>query len=344
MRKLSYAKAIDEALVQKMDRDPSVFIYGLGVPDHKYIFGSVESAVKRYPNRCLDMPLSEDAMVGFGIGAAVNGMRPVNTHIRVDFMLLAMNQLVNMASSYRYTGGGSVPLVIRAIVGRGWGQGCHHSKSLHSYFAHVPGLRVIAPTTPHQVKGLMIEAIETNDPVVILEHRWLYWGEGEVEEKPYKLPMGFAEVLREGTDLTVIGVSWMTIEALKAAEILERHHGVSVEVVDIVSLSPMDIYTLTKSVTKTRRCIVADNDWWFCGYGAEVVAALYDTCFGILMAPIKRVGWAWSPCPTARHLEDAFYCNAVDIIRHAGRLLDLPYTNLSEEDFYSHERKFKGPF
>jgi len=344
MRQINYARAIDEALVQKMDHDPSVLIYGLGVPDHKYIFGTVESAVKRYPHRCLDMPLSEDAMVGFGIGAAVNGMRPVNTHIRVDFMLLAMNQLVNMASSYRYTGGGSVPLVIRAIVGRGWGQGCHHSKSLHSYFAHVPGLRVIAPTTPHQVKGLMIEAIETNDPVVILEHRWLYWGEGEVEEKPYKLPIGFAEVLREGTDLTVIGVSWMTVEALKAAEVLERHHGVSLEVVDVVSLSPLDIFTLAKSVIKTKRCIVADNDWWFCGYGSEIAATLQDTCFGILKAPIKRIGWAMSPCPTARHLENAFYCNAIDIIREAERLLDLPLTDLSEEDFYSHERKFKGPF
>ena len=344
MRKISYAEAINETLYQEMRSDPTVFVYGLGAPDHKRVFGTTDKVTNEFPDRVLDMPLSEDAMVGFGIGAAVNGLRPINIHIRVDFLLLAMNQLVNMASSYNYTGGGPVPLVIRAIVGRGWGQGCHHSKSLHSYFTHIPGLTVIAPTTPRTVNGFLNTAIRGNNPVICLEHRWLYWAEAAVPEIPYTLPFGEACTLRTGNDLTVVGVSWMAIEALKAAEVLKRHHDVNIEVIDPSTLYPLDGWEIMKSVMRTRYCIVADNDWVPSGYSAELAAVIYETCFGYLRKPIERIGWKHTPCPTARHMENEFYCNAVDIIRAAERMLSLPTADLSGEDFYSHERKFKGPF
>ncbi len=345
-RTISYCEALREAVVQEMDRDPSVFVYGIGVPDHKSIFGTTQGLVQRFgPERCFDTPLAEDTMTGFGLGAALNGLRPINVHIRVDFLLLAMNQLANMVSAYRYLSGGTleVPLVIRAVIGRGWGQGFQHSKGMYSTFAHVPGLKVVLPTTPRDAKGLLTAAIRDDNPVVFVEHRWLYWQEGEVPEEPFVLPLSGANVLREGTDVTVVATSWMNVEALKAAEILSQR-GVSVEIVDPRVIAPFDETLIVKSVNKTRRCIVADNDWLNCGFSAEVAARVSDKCFGSLVTPVRRIGFAETPCPTARHLEDAFYPNAVDIIRTVEDMLNLDSTDLSREDFYTHERRFQGPF
>ena len=207
MRKISYCEALNEAMYQEMERDPSVFVYGIGVPDHKKIFGSTAGLVEKFGiERCFDTPLSEDAMTGFGLGAAINGMRPIHVHIRVDFLLLAMNQLANMVSAYRYTSGGTlkVPLVIRAIIGRGWGQGSQHSKSMYSVFAHIPGLKVVLPTTPADSKGLLISSIRDNDPVIVIEHRWLYWQKGDVPAEPFTIPIGEANVIREGKDITIV--------------------------------------------------------------------------------------------------------------------------------------------
>jgi pyruvate dehydrogenase E1 component beta subunit len=328
-----------------MERDPSVFVYGIGVPDHKKVFGTTTDLVERFgPERCFDTPLSEDAMTGFGIGAAINGLRPVHVHIRVDFALLAMNQLVNMAASHRYITGQSVPLVIRMIVGRGWGQGCHHSKSLHSFFAHVPGLKVVLPSRPYDAKGLLTAAIRDDDPVIVLEHRWLYWATGNVPEEPYTVPLGTANVIRMGKDLTIVATSWMCAEALHAADILERHHDLSVEVVDVRSLMPLDMETISCSVRKTGLCVVADNDWVAYGAGAELAARINEECFEALGYPVRRVGFAHSPCPTARHLENAFYPNAETIVRTVEEVGDVGTADLSGEEFYAHERRFKGPF
>ncbi|MCH8336897.1 MAG: TraB/GumN family protein [Proteobacteria bacterium] len=173
--------------------------------DHKEIFGTTKGLLEQFgPERCLDTPLAEEAMTGFGLGAAINGMRPIHIHIRVDFLLLAMNQLVNMVSSYSYSTMGKikVPIVIRAVVGRGWGQGYQHSKSMHSYFSHIPGLKVIVPTTPADAKGLLISAIRDDNPVIMLEHRWLHWVEDEVPEEPYEIPIGESNILRKGDDFT----------------------------------------------------------------------------------------------------------------------------------------------
>jgi pyruvate dehydrogenase E1 component beta subunit len=346
MRKTSFCEALNEAMRQEMERDPTVFVYGIGVADHKRVFGSTQGLVEQFgPDRCFDTPLCEEAMTGFGLGAAINGMRPIHIHIRVDFLLLAMNQLVNMVSTYTYSTGGKlkVPLVIRAIVGRGWGQGVHHSKSLHSYFAHIPGLKVVLPTRPIDAKGLLISAIRDNNPVIFIEHRWLYWAVGEVPESPYTIPIGEGNILRQGSDITVVATSWLNVEAMKAAEVLERN-GVSVEIVDPRTIAPFDDTLVMGSVRKTGHCIVADNDWVDCGFGAQVAARVAEKCFSQLKSPIKRIGFAPTPCPTARCLENEFYPNAVDIIRAVEEKLGLDSVDLSQEDFYSHERRFKGPF
>jgi len=346
MRKITYCDALKEAMIQEMKHDPNVFIYGIGVPDHKGIFGSTVGIAKKFGKmRCFDTPLSEDAMTGFGLGAAINGLRPVHIHIRVDFMTLAFNQLANMISNYHYLSGGqlSVPMVIRGIVGRGWGQGSQHSKSLHSTFAHIPGLKVVLPTTPYDAKGLLISAIRDDNPVIFIEHRWLYWQKGNVPEKPYTIPIGKGNILRVGKDVTIVATSWMNVEAIMAADVLAKR-GISLEIVDPRTISPLNDELIINSVNKTGYCIVSDNDWSFCGISAEIAARVYTKCFGKLKAPIKRIGFAQTPCPTARHLENEFYPNAKNIIREVEKLLKLEQINLNDIEFYSHEKKFKGPF
>jgi acetoin:2,6-dichlorophenolindophenol oxidoreductase subunit beta len=346
MRKISYCEALNEAMSQEMEKDPTIFVYGLGVPDHKNIFGSTVGLVEKFGSqRCFDTPLCEDSMTGFGLGAAINDMKPIHVHIRIDFLLLAMNQLANMVSSYRYNSGGTlkVPMVIRAIIGRGWGQGCQHSKSMYSVFAHIPGLKVVLPTTPRDAKGLLISAIRDNNPVIVIEHRWLYWQEGEVPIEPFAIPLGEANVLRKGKDVTIVATSWMNVEALKAAEILSKR-GVSIEIVDPRSIAPFNEEVIIESVRKTGNCIIADNDWLHCGFSAEVAARVYEHCFRKLKYPIQRIGFAPTPCPTVRHLENEFYPNAVKIIRTIEKMLELDPTDLSKEEFFSHEKRFKGPF
>jgi len=341
----TYCDAINEALLQEMSRDPRVILYGLDVTDHKAIFGSTKNIAQKFgPERCFGSPLSEVAMLGFGLGAAINGLRPIHVHIRVDFLLLAMNQLVNMVSCYRYMSGGklNVPLVIRAVIGRGWGQSFQHSKSLQSFFAHIPGLKVVMPSTPRDAKGLLISSIRDENPVVFLEHRWLYFIEGDVPQEEM-IPLGKARVLREGGDYTIVATSWMNVEAVKAAEVLEKH-GISVEIIDPRTLYPLDEKTICESVTKTGRCLVADYDWLNCGFSAEVAARISSTCFGKLRTPVRRIGFTPTPCPSVRRLEDKFYPNAKDIVHIIEKDLDLPQLDLSQEEFYSYENKFKGPF
>lgn len=346
MRTATFCEALNEATVQEMERDDRVFVYGIGVPDHKKIFGSTERILERFgPARCVDTPISEDCMTGFGLGAAINGLRPIHIHIRVDFLLLAMNQLANMVSSFSYGSAGrmNVPLVIRAVVGRGWGQGYQHSKTMHSAFAHIPGLKVVAPTTVADAKGLLVAAIRDDNPVLVIEHRWLYWQQGDLPGGDYTVRIGEPNVIRQGSDLTVIATSWMNVEAVKAAEILERR-GVHIEIIDPRTLAPLEDEMLVASVEKTGHCIVADNDWSYCGFGAEVAARISEKCFGKLKSPVERIGFAHVPCPTSRHLENEFYPNAVSIIRAVERKLGLSPTDLGGENFYSHENRFKGPF
>lgn len=345
-RVLSYRDALNEAMALEMRRDPGVFVYGIDVGDHKRIFNSTKGLVEEFgPQRCFSTPLAEDAMTGFGLGAAINGMRPVHVHMRVDFLLLGLNQLVNMIATHRYGSGGqmAVPMVIRAIIGRGWGQSFQHSKALQSWFAHIPGLKVVMPSTPRDAKGMLIAAIRDENPVIFIEHRWLYDAEGEVPEGANPLPLEGAHILHAGKDITVVATSWMNVEAVHAAKILAKR-GVSVEVVDCRSIAPFDRDTVLSSVSKTGHCIVADNDWIHCGFSAEVAAQVYEGRFGRLKSPVDRIGYAPTPCPCTRPLENEFYPSAVDIIRTIEKKLGLSATDLSKEDFYSYENKFKGPF
>jgi len=347
MKNLTYCQAINDALIQEMDRDPSVFVYGIGVPDHKRVFGSTNSLLEKFgPQRCFDTPLSEDAMTGFALGAAINGLRPVHIHVRIDFLLLAMNQIANMLAGFRYSVRDKlkVPVVIRAIIGRGWGQAYQHSKSMCSVFAHIPGIKVVMPTTPADAKGLLITAIRDDDPVIFLEHRWLYFASGPVPEESYTIPFGEVNVLRKGQDLTIVTTSWMGVEALKAADVLNKKHNIQAEIIDPRTISPLNDKPIAESVRKTGHCIVADNDWLHCGISAEISARISHLCFGSLKSPIVRIGLPFTHCPSTRPLENCFYPGAVDIIRATETKLDLPPADLSEEDFFSHERKFRGPF
>jgi len=345
-KSITYCEAINEALMQEMERDESVFVYGIGVPDHTRIFGTINGIFEKFSKkRCFDTPLSEDALAGLGLGAAVGGLRPIYIHARVDFLLLAMNQIANMISSYRYCSGGklSVPLVIRAIVGRGWGQGCQHSKTAYSMFAHIPGIKVIAPTTPSDAKGLLISAIRDNNPVICFEHRWLYYQSGDVEESALATPIGVGNIICNGTDLTIVATSWMNVEALEAASILKKRD-ISIEIIDPRTITPLDEDIIVNSVKKTKRCLVIDNDWGFCGFASEVASMVSNKCFYELEQPVQKITFAQTPCPTARHLENEFYPNAEVIIRKIEEMIGLPKSDLSNEKFYSYENKFKGPF
>lgn len=345
-KKISYRLAINQALHQEMERDSSVFTYGIDVADHKRIFGSTVGLLEKFgPKRVFSTPLSEEGLLGFGLGTAVNGLRPINVHIRVEFLLLAINQLVNMVASYHYGSDGKIqiPLVIRAIIGKGWGQSYQHSKSLQSFFAHIPGLKVVMPTTPADAKGLLISAIRDNNPVVILEHRMLYDIEGEVPIDSIPTPLGKGQILKSGKDITIIATSYSVVEAVKAAEILEKR-GISVEVVDPRSIFPLDEDIIIKSVEKTGHCIIADYDWTFCGFSAEIATRIYEKSSHKLKSEITRFGFAPTHCPCTRSLEDEFYTDAIDLIRGVEKKLNLKEMDLSKETFYNYENKFRGPF
>lgn len=342
---MTFRQAVALALEREMESDPSVFVFGLDVPDHKRIYGSTAGLVERFGSRrCFGTPLSEEAMTGVALGAAISGLRPVHVHIRVDFMLLAMNQIANIASNLRYMTGGclAIPLVIRAVIGRGWGQSAQHSKSLHGIFAHFPGLKVVLPASPQDAYSLLRASIRDDNPVIFLEHRWLYDVEDEVDDA-LAVPLGLPVRRRPGNALTVVCTSWMNVEAMKAAEVLAKR-GVELEIVDVRTVAPLDTGPIIDSVRKTGRCIVADYDWVFCGFGAEVASLVSHQCFGALKSPVERLGFAHVPCPTTRPLENLFYPSAVSIIRTAERMLGLAEGDVSDEVFYSHEQRFKGPF
>jgi pyruvate dehydrogenase E1 component beta subunit len=325
-RELKFHQALLEATEIAMQRDPSVYVMGLGVPDPKGIFGSTLDLHKKFGDaRALDMPTSENGMTGVAIGSALAGMRPVLTHQRIDFALLSIEQIVNQAAKWHFMFGGlmKIPLVIRMIVGRGWGQGPQHSQSLQAWFAHVPGLKVVMPATPHDAKGLLIASIEDDNPVIFIEHRWLYGMSGAVPESHYTVPLGKAKVAREGKDLTIVATSYMTLEALRAADRLAEE-GVQAEIVDLRSLRPLDETTVMESVRKTGRLIVSDTGWKTMGIGAEILARVAEECHGRLKTPPSRVCLPDSPTPTSPPLADQYYPRALHLWREARRQMGLP--------------------
>jgi len=345
-RELTYAQALYEAVSQEMEIDPSVFVFGLGVDDVKGMYGTTKGLEKRFgPLRNFDTPLSEDAMTGVAIGAALGGMRPIHVHQRMDFLLLCMNQLINVAAKTSYTFGGSfsVPLVVRAIIGRSWGQGAQHSQAFHSYFMHSPGIKVAAPVTPHDAKGCMIAAIRDKNPVIFVEHRMLYGHSGFVPEEPYEVPFGKARVLSRGDSLTIVAISHMVVEAVRAAHHLQEQ-GVAVDLIDPVTLTPIDIDTILLSVRKTRRLLVVDNGWVCAGAAAEIAAQVAERINDGSYVDIKRMGFAPTPCPTTKPLETLFYPNARTIAAKAYEMVTgiagwMPAAAEAKEI-----AEFRGPF
>jgi pyruvate dehydrogenase E1 component beta subunit len=258
-----------------------------------------------------------------------------------------MNQLVNMAAkqSYMFSGAHRVPLVVRAIIGRSWGQGAQHSQAFHSYFMHVPGLKVVAPTTPHDAKGCMIAAIRDDNPVIFMEHRMLYGFRGIVPEEPYEVPFGKARVLAEGDHVTVIGISHMVVECLRARHLLETV-GVRAEVIDPVSLAPLDIDTIAASAEKTGQLLVVDNGWLNCGASAEIITRTIERLQGRVPVRVARMGYLPTPCPTTKPLENLYYPNARTIGAEAFRLVrgEAPRA-WGDGHVDAHEiAEFKGPF
>lgn len=324
-RELKFFQAINEAIGLCMAKDPSVYIMGLGVPDPKGIFGTTLGLQQKYGStRVMDIPASENGMTGVAIGSALVGMRPIMTHQRLDFTLLALDQIVNQAAKWHYMFGGQmrVPLVIRMIIGRGWGQGPQHSQSLQAWFAHVPGLKVVMPATSYDAKGLLIASVEDDNPVIFIEHRWLYNITGTVPEGIYRVPLGQGKIVKEGSDLTIVAVSYMTLEALRAAEMLAAD-GIKAEVIDIRTLRPLDETLILDSVRKTGRLIVADTGWKTFGVSAEIIARVVEEGFSQLKSPPVRVALPDCHAPTTPALANHYYPRAVHVAAAARKMLGL---------------------
>lgn len=343
MGMITYGEALREGLKAAMQKDKTVFVMGIGADDHKAIFGSTKGLLEQFgKERVFDTPLSEGAMTGVAIGAALAGMKPVHVHIRTDFMYLAMDQLLNLAAKWRAMFGGAmnVPIVVRAVIGRSWGQGAQHSQSLQSFFMHVPGIKVVMPTTPYDAKGLLTSSIFDPNPVVMIEHRLLYYISGEVPDHYYEIPFGKAAVRRPGKDLTIVANSYMVVESLKAAEFLEQQ-GIDVEIIDPVTLVPLDEETILKSVRKTGRLLVLDTSWITCGASAEIAALAAEKAFEALRKPVRRMGMVQTVCPVSKPLENIFYPNAKSISQTVCEMMDR---EVPDTEVPMLSTQFKGPF
>jgi pyruvate/2-oxoglutarate/acetoin dehydrogenase E1 component len=323
-RELSYAEAIREALAQAMEADERVFLLGEDVGVYGGAFGVSADLVHRFgKDRVIDTPISELGIAGAAVGAALTGMRPVLELQFSDFVTLAMEQIVNQAAKIRFMFGGkaSVPMVVRLPGGSGTGAAGQHSQSLEAWFAHVPGLKVVQPSTPHDAKGLLLAAIDDPNPVLIFEHKLLYKTKGPVPSAPYRVPIGSAAVRRIGRDLTIVAASVMAIRATTAAERLAGE-GIDAEVIDLRSLRPIDFPTIAQSVRKTHRLLIVYEGVKTMGIGAEISAQIAESeVFDFLDAPIARLGGADAPIPYNPVLEKASVPQEDDIVAAARRLV-----------------------
>jgi pyruvate dehydrogenase E1 component beta subunit len=321
---LTYREALNQALREELDRDPDVLVFGEDVAEYGGSFKVTQGLLQEFgPRRVRDTPISEAAIVGTAVGLALGGLRPVAELMTVNFALVAFDQIANHLAKMYFMFGGQcpMPVTIRAPGGGGHQLGAQHSHSLEAVFAHFPGLKVVYPSTPRTAKGLLIAAIRDDDPVIFLEHEGLYNDKGDVPDGLEPLPLGRAEVVRPGDDVTLVGYGRMARLALEAAEALEADE-ISAEVVDLLSLRPLDWNTVAASVAKTRRAVVVEECWPRCGIGADLVAGLTDRVFWELEAPIARVSGEDIPAPYARELEQACIPDPAKIAAAARRVVD----------------------
>lgn len=350
MSSSTYRQAIADAMSSAMAESDKTIILGQGVNDFRGLFGTTSGLAEKYPGRVIETPLAEDSIAGICIGAALNGMYPINTHIRADFGLLIFNQVINLAAKYRYMFGGlfEVPMMIRLIIGRSWGQGAQHSQSLQSLLAHIPGLVVIMPSSPQSILESYEFAIRNyRGPVIMLEHRLMY--ELEFELKPTNLenPLFGSILEKTGTDVTVVATSVMVLEVKRAATFLEQQ-GISIEIIDLHSISHPDKNMIFESVKKTGKLVVADTSWSQFGVASEVNRIINEIDPRVLKCPVVSMGMQPAPCPTAKSLEDLYYPDVHDLVNAIAELhfetrdhnISLPKKE-SMTDFYKH---FKGPF
>lgn len=323
LRGITYKEAILEATAQLLETDPAVFVIGEGVDDAGGVFGTTKGLHERFgKDRVMDSPLAENGITGITVGAAVAGMKPILVHMRVDFLPLSLDQIMNHAAKWHYMFGGKLnaSLVIRSIIGRGWGSAAQHSQSLHPMFMNIPGLRVVMPATPYDAKGLLIESVRDGNPVVIIEHRWLYDHMGHVPEEMYTIPLGQGIVRRQGKDVTIVAISHMVHESMQAAEAL-KEEGIDCEVIDPRTLKPLDAALIIESVRKTGTLVIAEAGWKECGAGAEIIARVAEEAFGALKAPAIRVNFPEAPTPASPVLEKAYYPGKEQIIASVRKLL-----------------------
>ena len=351
-RNIKFSKAINEATDLCMEKDKNVYLMGLGVPDPTGFFGTTMGLQEKYgEHRVLDMPTAENGMTGIAIGTAFAGMRPIMAHHRIEFAMLAIEQIMNQAGNWHYMFGGqsSIPIVIRMLIGRGWGQGPQHSQCLHAMFAHHPGLKVVMPTTPHDAKGLLIAAVEDNNPVIFIEHRWLHNIFGNVPEGYYRTPIGKARIARTGKDVTIIATSYMVLESLLAANSLENN-GIDAEIIDLRTIRPMDTDCILESVSKTGRVIVADLGWRSFGVASEIITLIAEKMWNTLKFRPQRITLPDIPTPCTPELAKYYYPRAIHIVNNVREMLGLSIQTETEAGLYQDipldipNKEFAGPF
>jgi pyruvate dehydrogenase E1 component beta subunit len=303
-------------LHQVFAKDKNTLLLGQGVKSPWYVGATATGLLETFgPERIIDTPVSENAMTGAALGASLAGMRTVVVHPRMDFMLYAFDPIINEAANWSYMNGGTMcaPLVIWGIINRGGEQAAQHSQALHALFGHIPGLKVVMPSTPYDAKGLMIAAIADDNPVVYIDDRWLHHTEGEVPREIYEIPIGQGKIRRKGKDITLVSVSYMMLPALEAAETLASQ-GIDVEVIDLRTIKPLDKALIIHSVKKTGRLAVADGGWRSYGIAAEIAAVVLEEAFTALKGPLVRITLPDAPAPASKTLEQAYYLKAADIV------------------------------
>tara|TARA_B100001123_G_C15219799_1_gene990771 strand:+ start:270 stop:1334 length:1065 start_codon:yes stop_codon:yes gene_type:complete len=349
-RIITYSEAINEALHQIMKKDKNVIVMGLGVDDPGGVFGTTKGLKEKFPkNRVFDLPTSENSFTGFAIGLALSGKKPIISHQRVEFSMLSMEQIINQAAKWLYMSAGksSVPIVIRLIIGRGWGQGPQHSQSLEVLFSHIPGLKVVCPATPYEAKGMLIQSIQDKNPVIFFEHRWLHMTKGNVPKKIYNIPLGNSRVMKNGNDITIVSFSYMLIECLTINKIL-KDNKVNAEIINIHSLNPLDIKKIITSVKKTKIVLVVDNGWKNYGIGAEIIATINEKLNKNIRVKCDRLGVLSTPIPSTISLAKHVYPNRNTIIRKIEKMLNkrikINKKYISKIPADQPDKSFLGPF
>jgi len=324
-RIISYGEAIREAIQQSMELDSHVLVLGEGIDAAGFLYDTTAGLSERYGSRrVIETPIAEAAMTGVVTGAAVAGLRPVLMHMRNDFLLVSADQIVNHIAHWQkiFPCPNGLPIVLRAIVARGWGSGAQHSQSFHAMFAGLDGLKVVMPFTPYDVKGMFLSAVASPDPVLFLEHRWLYGDKAVVPTEPYLVSLDSAAIRTAGGDLTIIGMSLTNRDVQKAVETLQKEQGIFAEWIDLRSIHPLDTKSIFQSVNKTGRLLIVENGPITMGIGAEISALVAEQCWTCLKAPVKRIGWKGSTVPSGTKLEEQFYPGFREIIDEGKRLVN----------------------